>query len=324
MKTSEKLREKLFNIYSTNLDLVVKHQKWKIGHRNNNGDFEEAQTSYICPICSRLFVVQSLNQSITNPLTLEDVPPKSLGGKPIILSCKNCNNKLGGAKLDSSLKHSIEVEPFTMGEPNSKIDAYYEINKRTKVKGKFVFLEKNKFWMDFNPKSNPNITKELDQLVEQWNGSSIKVNMRVPSKRLASLALLKVAYFKLFTLFGYSYFFSKSAMQIRNQLRTPEEKSIPVIGVPKLSNNLEGIEGIFFIKSPPTIKSYLVIFKLIHNKQAKFFPIIMPGPDEDYNDLIDRVRKLGKFNLNLICIANLNFLTEKKRILAYHEIWNQN
>ena len=50
----------------------------------------------------------------------------------------------------------------------------------------------------------------------------------------------------------------------------------------------------------------------------------MPGPDVDYDDLVDRVRKLGKFNLNLISIANLNFLTEKKRILAYHEIWNQN
>lgn len=37
-----------------------------------------------------------------NPLTLEDAPPKSLGGKAHVLTCKECNNK-AGQKIDYHL-----------------------------------------------------------------------------------------------------------------------------------------------------------------------------------------------------------------------------
>ena len=45
---------------------------------------------YACPICQRLFDVSAID---SGELTLEDSPPRSMGGKPIALTCKGCNSR---------------------------------------------------------------------------------------------------------------------------------------------------------------------------------------------------------------------------------------
>ena len=51
--------------------------------------------AYICPLCLNAYPIGSTE------LTLEHVPPKSVGGKPILITCKACNNKCG-ADIDVS------------------------------------------------------------------------------------------------------------------------------------------------------------------------------------------------------------------------------
>ncbi|WP_406645795.1 hypothetical protein QEZ52_17670 [Aliisedimentitalea scapharcae] len=53
---------------------------------------------YYCPICGEGFTLEAglLNRKPnTNWLTEEDVPPKSVGGKVVILTCRLCNNSAG-------------------------------------------------------------------------------------------------------------------------------------------------------------------------------------------------------------------------------------
>src|SRR5690242_16455694 len=47
---------------------------------------------YPCPLCGRLLSEDDLERG---ELTLEHVPPRFLGGAPLILTCRPCNNQAG-------------------------------------------------------------------------------------------------------------------------------------------------------------------------------------------------------------------------------------
>src|SRR5688572_27922121 len=59
---------------------------------------------YACPICLRIY------PSATG-LTVEDVPPKAVGGRPLLLTCRECNSG-SGAMLDWHWVKFVEVEGF--------------------------------------------------------------------------------------------------------------------------------------------------------------------------------------------------------------------
>ena len=67
---NEKVRLKLFELYSKNWDRVKGHEQIQVEPDVND--------SIICPLCLENFERKDLNQNLSNPLTLEDVPPKLL------------------------------------------------------------------------------------------------------------------------------------------------------------------------------------------------------------------------------------------------------
>ena len=58
-----------------------------------------APDCYVCPLCMRAFTRYAL---AAKELTLEHVPPESLGGRRLVLTCRHCNNR-AGAKVDSQI-----------------------------------------------------------------------------------------------------------------------------------------------------------------------------------------------------------------------------
>src|SRR5262245_23666474 len=62
---------------------------------------------YLCPICVTGFP-ESVLLLKDPPLTLEDVPLKSEGGKPIALTCKGCNNTAGHS-IDAAISRRTEL-----------------------------------------------------------------------------------------------------------------------------------------------------------------------------------------------------------------------
>lgn len=73
-------RQVIFNKFRDNLNLLI-----------DNGFVTADKDVYLCPICLRPHI--DLNSD--DPLTLEDAPPKSLGGSANTLTCKTCNNTAG-------------------------------------------------------------------------------------------------------------------------------------------------------------------------------------------------------------------------------------
>ena len=56
--------------------------------------------TYVCPICWDPFTVEALDDG---RLSMEHVPPQSVGGCELLLTCTVCNNR-AGTKLDAAAK----------------------------------------------------------------------------------------------------------------------------------------------------------------------------------------------------------------------------
>jgi hypothetical protein len=321
MTVNDFKRYKIFELYASNINLICKERDAKIGYEDDNGVFNEPEYKYICPICSKLYILGSLDQKTENPLTLEDVPPKKLGGKPIILTCKSCNNNSGNM-LDSKLKWHLEIEPFLKKETNSKINAYYEINKRTKVKGQLVYVQKGKYGLHFNLNSNPNLNRELDYFVKNWDKSTIRFTFQMPNQKKVLLALLRIAHLKMFAEFGYGYFLNPSINTISNQLHDPNLDIISNFDIPIFDSVTDQKEGIYFVISPKELRSFLVVFNLHIDGRNKMIPVVIPGPDNECTNIYSKMKDYRNFEVELLSIPKVNYLTNPNNIFAYNEMWD--
>ena len=78
-----------------------------------------AGKGYACPICARA-------TTSVEALTVEDVPPRRVGGKPLILTCEPCNSK-GGRLLDVHWGHLLDVESLMRGELSQALTVQLDI-----------------------------------------------------------------------------------------------------------------------------------------------------------------------------------------------------
>ena len=54
--------------------------------QTEDGEDFPVRDYYVCPLCKKTFNLQKLGDKVGDVLTLEDVPPKSLGGSPRIVT----------------------------------------------------------------------------------------------------------------------------------------------------------------------------------------------------------------------------------------------
>ena len=113
MPRNQYLKQKIFRQFSENLDYV----------QANNGIVRfvpEIKGGYACPTCCEVFFEKDLSPQLPLYLTLEHVPPESMGGKGMTLTCNKCNSK-SGSDLDKVLLTYLEELDFKTFLPNSKI-----------------------------------------------------------------------------------------------------------------------------------------------------------------------------------------------------------
>jgi hypothetical protein len=273
---------------------------------------------YICPICLGRFTFESLDQNSDNPLTLEDVPPKSLGGKANILTCRICNNK-SGHFLEPHLKdYLVELDKHQF-VPNSEF--YVQIEKDGKtVQGKIFAQEDGSLKIiHYAEKNNPIV---LEQFIESVKSSvSRLVNIlfypKKISKQALDIAFLKIGYLKAFEKYGYAFILNSEYDIIRQQIMNPEEKLYKVqllIDLPEL----KGIVGVPFIIEK-NLEVILPSFELKTIFRTHHFSIFVPltkkPTEEIYNELIKRINLYKKYPFKLDPMGpNIDYLTDLQGI----------
>jgi 5-methylcytosine-specific restriction endonuclease McrA len=239
---------------------------------------------YRCPLCGDDFVRSDLGEV----LTLEHVPPKSVGGNRLVLTCKSCNNRTGHA-LEGHV-HQRE-EQFRLGTaltgspPNFSGRAKFGAGDQTLnvdlhagTCGIFLTGSGN------SPDAIRRWTEQMDSYVDDpaaWAAATFSFGLaRAHDERLARIGDLKAGYLIAFAALGYRYAFTESLRQVREQILNPDRE---IISKFSLSNRIpEGLPKRIIVADEPV--TMLVV-------QMRRSAIILPwprSPDDPYTVLAER------------------------------------
>lgn len=207
---------------------------------------------YMCPLCGRFHPRECIDNG---ELTLEHVPPDSIGGRALVLTCARCNNG-AGTDLDWHAADELkarEVLSFTRGESRITLDG--EVNGLLRIPD-----PKSLHFVVDRQRSNPvafddffaRLERRLTTASRSLERPSPLFSFWVPTRhdnRRANLSYLRSGYLMAFALFGYRLVLGRSYLPVRRQLRHIGEPIIPrlPIGIaapqqPRLfAGRLEGV-----------------------------------------------------------------------------------
>lgn len=188
---------------------------------------------YVCPICKERFDQSSLE---SGDLTLEHVPPKAIGGKGIILTCKDCNNA-AGSFLDSQISQRDKLDSFIniLGKKTKGVAGHATFTLNNTPINVDVHHDGNAisifFLKDSNdPASITNAKAYLESLTGEgnWKGSEFKLTPKITyHNRLMRVGELRCAFLACTAIFGYSFAFDPILEQVREQICNPHKESLP-------------------------------------------------------------------------------------------------
>jgi len=317
MSQKSRIRERLFNKFSQNLQLVKKHPKIE-----TDPDFTRG---YPCPICWRLFTEYDSYTSAGLHLTIEDVPPKSLGGKPILLTCNECNN-YAGTKLESQLEQQLRLTDFLKGTPGVSQKSKITINENIKISGKLISESQDSFIIDVSrKKADPNEYKKLIELLQKGISPNVNLKIKGTNQLFVEVALLRIAYLLAYEFFGFGFFVNTNLMLVRNQILHPLERIMINKGILNADFPDERI-GVHLIDKPKDLKSFIVIFQVKTGKNKYNFGVVLPGPGAPGLDIYSNLetyftKSTKKVQVNIQAIEKKNFITNPDLVLAPHQYW---
>ena len=170
---------------------------------------------YVCPLCIRGIDRQSLSK-----LTREDAPPKSLRGRRLALTCKDCNSG-AGSDLDS---HMVAEDNFQRGWASrpllSKI-AIGDVTANVELSVERPEIRVANFCRRNSRATSDALARELDTI----SGKEFDLIIRLDhDARLAQIGWLRSAYVIAFAALGYSYMLQPALDIVRHQFQDPDCK----------------------------------------------------------------------------------------------------
>jgi len=270
-------RQSIFDKYTNNLNLLI-----------DNEILQEERGRYICPIC-----LESHDSIKTegNSLTLEDAPPKSLGGKARTLTCQTCNNTCG-RQIDFHLTERLRELDSGEFRPGTITKVLVRISGET-LRGTVEVLEDGTLVMNHSPKNNH--PGELENtMIHTQGGNTINMDFlksRVVPERMG-YALLKTGYLLLFEKFGYDFILDPSYDIVRKQLLEPEKEIYPE-GFWTVQPFPEQFHGVYVVQDEG-IESIVAIFQLDTGISKRVFSVFLPLPIRPIEEVLQKMKaKMG-------------------------------
>lgn len=304
MTTGERKRAQLFEKYSKNLEFLKPYI-------NTLSQLNEPL--YACPICLNVCTKGALNQDSQNPLTIEHVPAQNVGGRQLVLTCKDCNNRKG-AKLDKALQQFKKVQAFQNSEGSMPVRLSQEgMNLGSGVvrllkEGGFIIKGQHQ-----------NRTLDFNEVLK--TGKSLNFRYNSPTLRIALIAKLRIAYLLAFSRMGYHFIINENLKPIRDQISNLSEEIIPEI--PNLSGVTEHNEGLFMLSGPNDLKFILAVFKTNYGGKIELNGIVLPPPFENAIDFYSKFQQfIGKeYVMTFSEIPkDSDFITDQNLALELHKV----
>lgn len=263
------METKIFDTYSRNLDDILK----LIPNLKRSGE-----RLYMCPLCRKLFSEESLDPMIANPLTIEHIPPESVGGKEVVLTCKKCNND-HGSKFDSHLIEKLNFKKIALLKPGTKRkNVKYTIDNEIFSNGNLFVDDSGKLnFVLEESRTNPIFHNEIIDIVTGKRGDAkVEFSTLTYNENRAKIAILRAAYLKSFKELGYAFIFNLNSDIPRRQITTGHLATEPVKGVYMTSRNSCMI-GLSIINKPSSLQGYVVGMRIENDGIEEYYNVFLPG-----------------------------------------------
>lgn len=180
---------------------------------------------YACPCCLGLYYREAVASRV---LTLEDVPPKALGGRPMLLTCGPCNHG-AGRKLDSHAAMQAVGDSFARGLDSGQWRKATSYMDGIPLRGEARMTIGGLLFRGI-PRQNAPATRAKFEAALAAHGSSnpgrsfsVTVHVGFEDAR-ARLSLIRAAYLAAFAGLGWTYILQPALRPVREQLRSPDSE----------------------------------------------------------------------------------------------------
>lgn len=197
-----------------------KKQRWfDLGVAAAELVFGRPVPGYVCPLCIHAF-------PLLGSLTFEHVPPESLGGREVCLTCVRCNSTAGFG-IDKELRRAQDEREWSRGV-GKPLRATLEVGgipvrvdlERTPEMVKIVGLPKHN-----NPADTLAHEEALRQALDEGEAViGVKVATTGFNTRHVQVALLRSAYLAAFAALGCRYVLRSELDLVRRQIAHPDEQ----------------------------------------------------------------------------------------------------
>ena len=258
--TNSDIREKIYNAYANNLVLVAERYKVQFGLDSSNGPEISDYPIYVCPMCIRGFKKESLIQENQNPLTLEDLPPRSVGGNPKILTCKECNSK-SGHLFDHLILGSLKTESFLKRIPNSERESSITLKEGSRYKAITKISGDQGFKFLIQTKDSSRLKDAFKEIQKNWDGYKFNFTFHGPSQNKLRIAYLRIGLLLAYYYFGNRLILEQNYHKIRNYINDSTNNTLPHDGVLFIPSSQKILPGLHLLRNPDALRSYLIIFQ---------------------------------------------------------------
>lgn len=178
-----------------------------------------AEPTYVCPICRNPFTVEALDDG---RLSKEHVPPQSVGGHELLLTCTACNNT-AGTKLDAAAKTKEDVRLAIAGGAGRTHRIKATIGGIT-LNGQLHTKDGSYSLTIPKHLNKPGASEELQWLGRA--GASITVEYERYSELGARISWLRAGYLALVAMKGSTIVLDPAMDIVRTQIRECDERRI--------------------------------------------------------------------------------------------------
>jgi hypothetical protein len=320
-------QDDIFDRYSQNLFSylqLINRQLFLYDRAGNIQEFREG--IYFCPLCQRPFLkALAFDQAQSVFLTKEDVPPKHCGGRPLLLTCKICNNDLG-SDIDSHIEKQLSIEPFLSAKDNSSVPATLILDQYTlHSKGELIIRPSgHSFYFSVSKKSNPLFHDKLfKDLLPNRKAFTMQAKFKGASDLHFDLALIKSAYLMMYAYFGANYWMDTSADLFRKIILEREPHPFTFRGI--IRDPFEGLKpGLYLLNDSNEAFAFLCLFELTLKKvkHTARFGVLLPGPGQEGQTNFSHFSTIEKMDGKTFRLALIKDNLVKENVLdGYHVAW---
>jgi hypothetical protein len=241
-----------------------------------------------CPCCLMAYGPNALDAGV---FTAEHVPPKAVGGRKLVLTCRDCNHSAGSAFDAHAERREAMYDLLTGRGPGRPVRAEFAIDDTTNVLRGNIHRAGDGFLMVGAPKANdPKIVEEAVRALERKaaNGTGGRFGFRLTERMLpvrAQLSWVRAAYLAAFAALGWRYVFLRYLEPVRAQLADPAAKLLPPLAMVDPAAPRDRRQ-LLLVREPHELRSLAVIL----GRYTVYLPGLEdPQPFEDLSASLARL-----------------------------------